>query len=59
MAEYPFGGGVSLFGGHSDTKEDRILILDAGANSWIILNNVSLKNRRREHIVIPLNSFHE
>ena len=55
MAESPDGRGVLLFGGHSpqNDKEDRILEWRAGANSWTILN-ITLKNRRREHNVIPL-----
>ena len=58
MAESPDGRGVLLFGGDSSEKsyaayEDRILELRAGANSWNILN-ITLKSRRIQHIVIPL-----
>ena len=55
MAESPDGGGVVLFGGlNTDVNqfEDRILELRAGANSWNILN-ITLKNRRAFHVVIP------
>ena len=54
MAESPDGKGVLLFGGYNDDfREDRILELCAGANSWNILN-ITLKNRRAFHVVIPL-----
>ena len=55
MAESPDGRGVLLFGGWSDENsyEDRILELRAGANSWNILD-ITLKNGRYEHVVIPL-----
>ena len=55
MAESPDGRGVLLFGGRSDENyyEDRILELRAGANSWNILN-ITLKNTRAFHVVIPL-----
>ena len=56
MAEFPYG--VLLFGGlggdvnaNEDKKE--ILKLHAGAISWKILN-VTLKNSRETHVVIPL-----
>ena len=54
MAESPDGRGVILFGGCGHyVKEKRILELRAGADSWNILN-VTLKNARRNHVVIPL-----
>ena len=55
MVESPDGRGVLLFGGETDDGyyEDRILELRAGANSWNILD-ITLKNGRREHVVIPL-----
>ena len=54
MAESPDGRGVLLFGGSSDEKrEDRILELRAGANSWNILD-ITLENGRNRHMVIPL-----
>ena len=55
MAESPDGRGVLLFGGTSDenSKEDRILELRAGANSWNILD-ITLENGRNRHVVIPL-----
>ena len=56
MAKSPDGRGVFLFGGKmsgNSGDSDRILELRAGANSWNILN-ITLKNIRREHIVIPL-----
>ena len=55
MAESPDGRGVLLFGGESTEiqYEKRILELRAGADSWNILN-VTLKNARRRHVVIPL-----
>ena len=55
MAEFPDGRGVLLFGGDSteNDRENRILELRAGADSWNILN-VTLENARRNHIVIPL-----
>ena len=60
MAESPDGKGVILFGGqrydnqnHNHWDENRILELRAGADSWNILD-VSLKNGRLEHVVIPL-----
>ena len=55
MAESPDGRGVLLFGGYNteNNYEKRILELRAGADSWKILN-VTLKNARREHVVIPL-----
>lgn len=54
MAETPNGKGVLLFGGSdSDGHRDRILELQAGANSWNILNN-RLKFQRYVHVVIPL-----
>ena len=54
MAESPDGKGVLLFGGYNDDfREDRILELRAGANSWNILN-ITLKNTRAFHVVIPL-----
>ena len=56
MAESPDGRGVLLFGGTSpenEGKEKRILELRAGADSWNILN-VTLKNARNGHVVIPL-----
>ena len=56
MAESPDGRGVLLFGGYNaveNTLEDRILELQAGANSWNSLNT-TLINKRRDHMVIPL-----
>ena len=56
MAESPDGRGVLLFGGYSTengSKEKRILELRTGADSWNILN-VTLKNARYGHVVIPL-----
>ena len=58
MAESPDGKGVLLFSGfsHSDEnnyKENRILELRAGANSWNVLD-ITLENGRSSHIVIPL-----
>ena len=59
MAESPDGRGVLLFGGTSfdenrrTENERRILELRAGAESWNILD-VTLKNARSEHVVIPL-----
>ena len=55
MAESPDGRGVLLFGGESTEiqYEKRILELRAGADSWNILN-VTLKNARSDHVVIPL-----
>ena len=55
MAESPDGRGVILFGGYSteNGREKRILELRAGASSWNILD-VTLKNTRLEHVVIPL-----
>ena len=54
MAESPDGRGVLLFGGwNENNSDDRILELSAGADSWNILN-ITLKNRRRKHVVIPL-----
>ena len=54
MADSPDGRGVILFGGYSDNgREKRILELRAGADSWKILN-VTLKNERYRHVVIPL-----
>ena len=55
MAKSPDGRGVILFGGDSteNSWDERILELRAGANSWNILD-VSLKNRRLGHVVIPL-----
>ena len=55
MAEYPDGRGVLLFGGDSTENgyEKRILELRAGADAWNILN-VTLKNARDKHVVIPL-----
>ena len=56
MAESPDGRGVLLFGGYTDafTFEDRILELCAGTNySWNILN-ITLQNKRINHVVIPL-----
>ena len=54
MAESPDGRGVILFGGYGHyVKEKRILELRAGADSWNILN-VTLKNGRYGHVVIPL-----
>ena len=55
MAESPDGRGVLLFGGqsHENPKEDRILELRAGANSWNILD-ITLQYGRKEHIVISL-----
>ena len=51
MAESPDGRGVLVFGGN--IYEKRILELRAGADSWNILD-VSLKNGRLDHVVIPL-----
>ena len=55
MAESPDGRGVLLFGGenHGNIYEKRILELRAGADSWNILD-ISLKNGRNSHVVIPL-----
>ena len=54
MAESPNGRGVLLFGGsNSDGTRDNILELQAGANSWNILN-IRLKFERYVHVVIPL-----
>ena len=55
MAESPDGRGVLLFGGRSieNDPEKRILELRAGADSWNFLN-VTLKNARNWHVVIPL-----
>ena len=55
MAESPDGRGVLLFGGDStgNSYEKRILELRAGADSWNFLN-VTLKNARDMHVVIPL-----
>ena len=54
MAESPDGKGVLLFGGYNDEfREDRILELRAGANSWNILN-ITLQKGRYDHVVIPL-----
>ena len=56
MAESPDGRGVLLFGGRSgsgEKKEDRILELRAGTNSWNILN-ITLQSGRSKHNVIPL-----
>ena len=55
MAESPDGRGVILFGGSQKPggREKRILELRAGADSWNILN-VTLKNARDGHVVIPL-----
>ena len=49
MAESPDGRGVLLFGGQGN----RIMELRAGADSWDVLN-VTLKNARDSHVVIPL-----
>ena len=56
MAESPDGRGVILFGGlgsETHNYENRILELRAGADTWNILN-VSLKNKRADHVVISL-----
>ena len=55
MAESPDGRGVLLFGGVSTENgyEKRTLELRAGACTWNILN-VTLKNARSDHVVIPL-----
>ena len=59
MAESPDGRGVLLFAGYSyhppiiQYRDKRILELRAGADSWNILN-VTLKNARNMHVVIPL-----
>ena len=55
MAQSPDGRGVLLFGGYSTKNNDekRILELRAGADSWNFLN-VTLKNARKYHVVIPL-----
>ena len=54
MADSPDGEGVLLFGGYNgSTNQDRILELRARANSWTIVN-VTLKNRRAYHTVIPI-----
>ena len=55
MVESPDGRGVLLFGGRSieNDPEKRILELRAGADSWNFLN-VTLKNARNWHVVIPL-----
>ena len=55
MAESPDGRGVLLFGGDSTENdyEKRILELRVGADAWNILD-VSLKNGRSRHVVIPL-----
>ena len=50
IAESPDGRGVILFGGQNSKT---ILELRAGADSWNILN-VTLKNARKNHVVIPL-----
>ena len=54
-AESPDGRGVILFGGcsYEICGEKRILELRLGADSWNILN-VTLKNARKKHVVIPL-----
>ena len=57
MAESPDGRGVILFGGQEyGDKRKTILELRAGADSWNILN-VTLKNARKNHVVIPLSWF--
>ena len=55
MAESPDGRGVLLFGGWNGNgaSENRILELRAGTNSWNILD-ITLKNNREAHVVIPL-----
>ena len=55
MADSPDGRGVILFGGRSteNDPEKRIIELRARADSWNILN-VTLKNARNMHVVIPL-----
>ena len=55
MAESPDGRGVLLFGGYTGNgyDEKRILELRAGDDTWKILN-VTLKNERYDHVVIPL-----
>ena len=58
MAEFPNGGGVLLFGGQAQVDgniqdEDKILALSSGANSWKIMN-ITLKEKRENHVVIPL-----
>ena len=52
MAESPDGRGVILFGG-KPRGGNKILELRAGADSWDVLN-VTLKNARDSHVVIPL-----
>ena len=58
MVESHDGKGVLIFGGVSkccgyDTHyENRILELHVGSNSWNILN-ITLNNRRCQHVVIP------
>ena len=66
MTKSPDGRGVIIFGGVTSENymevhetnwspcwEDRILELRAGASSWNILN-MTLKNGRHAHVVIPL-----
>ena len=53
MAESPDWKGVILFDGMGDDYEKRILELNAGADSWNILN-VIFENARYVHVVIPL-----
>ena len=60
IAESPDGKGVILFGGQNyklffnqRIDKNRILELRARTNSWNTLN-VTLRNARREHVVIPL-----
>ena len=55
MAETPDERGVIVFGGWSDENdyEKRILELNAGANSWNVLD-VTLKLGRKRHVVISL-----
>ena len=55
MAESPDERGVILFGGATERSyEKRILELQAGADSWNILD-VSLENSRRFHVVFSIN----
>ena len=56
MAEFPYG--VLLFGGlggdiSAEEDKEKILKLHAGGISWKILN-ITLKDRRSDHVVIPL-----
>ena len=52
MTESP-DGGVLIFGGQNGEQPDKVLELQAGANSWEILPK-TLKNPRVQHVVIPI-----